>query len=557
MTPLSREWSRLLVFALTLLSLLAVGCGGSTNDDVFTATEPQPPGTTGNALFRFMLGQREGVVPAGTTRLFFEFYSSAEAVDGLLVHTAESDFDTLVVVPNVPTSSRLVLVTAYGPGGVPLATLTGAVNITAGRDNPVSLSDPTAVTFDSITVSPNPINLVQGTQNGNTRQLSIVGAFSNGDTVTFASTTFATNADFDGFDPTIASVSDSGQASGVSNGDTEVIVRYTANGQTQSSTVPINVTGGVVAQDTLTVTPESLQLAQGDASATLTAFFAEAGEQPVNVTGSAYLSFALEAPVTGVSVNNETGAVTVDNDAVNNSSATVVASYDDGVGGFAEDTVAVTVGPILITNIELVSLRGRNVRMIGGGSYPLLLALSLSHGVTSASGPGQTLAEGDYGLAFSSTNGVVASVDGDGYIVFGNTTGNATITLEATGGEQVSFTAQNINPGGVTQLDITPTELAVVVGATVDYSVSLRFADNSTQDVTAIIFPDFDSADGGFVQVVFDNLTSATLGLVRGVIAGSGNLNASSGDFYPGTLVPGPLETGSTANVTVTAAVSP
>ena len=550
----TRKPSRLLTFAIVLVSLLAIGCGDSQQDYVFTGTGQQPA-TTGNAVFQFVQAQQNpGVVPVGTTKLLFEFYSSTSADDAFLVHTAEADYDTVVTISGVPTSSRFVVVTAYGPGRVPLATLTGTTNIGAGQNNPVSLSAPTAVTFDSITVTPSPVNLVQGTQNGNTRQLSIVGNFSNGDSVTFASTSFATNADFDGFDPAIATVSDSGEVNGVSNGDTEVVVTYTVNGQSRSTTVPIEVTGGVIDQDTLTVTPSTLQLAQGNTSADLTAFFAEAGEQPVNVTGSAFLSFVLEQPVTGISVNNETGAVTVDSTAVTNSTATVLVTYDDGEGGFAEDTVEVTVGPITVLDLDVASLSGSTLRLPANSFFPLELALTLSDGNFTSIG-----LEGDdsnfetYDIEIESTNPTAFSMDGF-VLEFSNTTGNGSVNITSNG-DGASFTVQSIPVQGDTFVSVLPGTISVAVDSTASYQVVLQYDDETTQEITNIVDPDFSGS--GSVEFIFSDVASTFVGLLRGEVVGTGVASADASDFHPAFSVAGNVSAGTSANVTITAAVSP
>jgi hypothetical protein len=539
----------LLILLTSLVALLAVGCGDSEQDFVFTGTDNTPQATTGNAVFHFVQAQASpDVVPAGTDSLDFDFYTSSTPQDADLVLSQTVEFAATVTITDLPVTARFVVVTARDAGGLPLATLTGALDLQPGGSTDVDLSAAVPVSFDFITV--NTLSLVLGTQNGNVGQITITGHFSNGESFTFPSASFAANAEFSGFDGGVVSVDDNGEVTGLANGNTTVTVAYQVNGVSRSTGAGVSVSGGIVAVAMLSVTPPSLTVADGNTSAPLSASFTPGGSStPQDVTGSQFLSYALQTPVSGVSVDNETGAVSVTVGTADNITATVIATYDDGQGNVATDEVAVTVGHLTVTAIEVTSVAGSTLRLTSGSRFPIVAALTLSDGSHDFYDEGGSQSGRDYGLEFHSGNDLIASFD-SGSLFTGNTTGNTTFTVSS-GDASDSFSVENI-PVQSYILAIQPGIITVAVNATTTYSVVATYADNTTQTLTAIVNPEFESGDGGEVDQDIATIFHTSTGVLTGVTEGTGSLDLAD-DQHPALDIAGSESFSTPAGVTITA----
>lgn len=335
--------SRLLLLLVSLVSLLAAGCGDSREDYVFTGAAPNPA-STGSLTFRFQRpsAQQAGVAPAGTTSLLFEFFESAESDHDDLVHTAATVYSDSVTVQNVPVSASYARITAYGSGSHPLALFTASFRVVPGSSTPVDLTAPTPITFDRLGVTPAPLALSLASGGLNSDQLVLSGLYSNGQSVGFAPGSYVASATFESSDDSVVVVSDSGRVSAVGNGSANITATYTVNGVTRGGVSTVTVTGAPV--DTLTITPGTLSVPQGQESEALQATFTPVAGSAQNVTSSGFLSFMLETPLSGISVDNLTGVVIVDLSTPINTTANVVATYDDGAGNSASADV-----PVLVT----------------------------------------------------------------------------------------------------------------------------------------------------------------------------------------------------------------
>lgn len=332
-----------MALAVSLVAVFSVGCGDDNGDFVISGNQNAPG--TGNIVFQFMTAQA-GTVPVGTATLAFDFYNNVNPAAGQILYTATSVFANTVTVLNVPVQARSVIITAYDAAGHPLSSLTSAVSINPGVNTNADLTSAliTTITFDSITVTPDPAELVVGGQMGTTAQLTLIGNFSNGESITFTAEENAQNGFFTSNDVAVVNVSPAGLLTSVGVGATTVDVSYEVNGVTRSSSVDVTVASAVA--DVLTVTPAALTIPAGDASIALEASLSVDGGAATDVTGDPNLSYGLQAPVTGISVDASTGVVTVEASVVDGTTATVVATYNDGLHA-ASDTVAVTVGPIV------------------------------------------------------------------------------------------------------------------------------------------------------------------------------------------------------------------
>ena len=235
-------------------ALFSVGCGSSDNG--FVATGGGTTGNTGDLVFQFTKAQAIAV-PTATTDLDFDFFD----VNNNSVFFDSQLFANTVVVQNVPVTATRVVITARGPGGVPLALIESPVTVLGGGSNTVNLSGAlvTPVTLDSLTVIPNPISLSLA-GGPTTAQIAISGNFSNGDIVALGAATGG-SASFTDFDALIATVDANGLVTAIGAGSTSVDVSYTLNGATVTLLdVPVNVAGPL---GQLIVQPQTLQFAPG------------------------------------------------------------------------------------------------------------------------------------------------------------------------------------------------------------------------------------------------------------------------------------------------------
>lgn len=241
---------------IALTALITVGCGSSRNDFVAVGG---PAGPDGTLIFQeFVLASPQAAeVPSATETLTFDFFD----LNDVPVYSDSQSFNTTVTVNNVPIEATSATITAYGPGGVPLASLDTPVSVVGGGVNTIIVDGSvfTPITLDALTASPNPV--VLSLANGPTdTQLTLSGSFSNGDVVIFNSTTGGT-ATYTANNASIASVDANGLVSAVAAGSTSVDVTFSIYGQT------VSLTGVAVSVDAaagqLIIEPNELTLGTG------------------------------------------------------------------------------------------------------------------------------------------------------------------------------------------------------------------------------------------------------------------------------------------------------
>jgi hypothetical protein len=470
----ARVRSTLMVLIISLVSLFALGCGDDQDDFVFTNTNNV---ATGNVVFQFARAQA-ATVPTDTATLVFDFFNSTVPSAGALIYSAESPFANVVTVTGVPVDARSVVVTCYDVDGQPIADLFAVITVLPGVNTNADLSNANVnpITFDSITVTPDPVDLVLGTQNNSTAQLLVTGNFSNGESIQFTTAENAANGTFMSNAPGVATVSESGLVSGVSAGATTVDVTYEVNGVVRSTNVDVEVTGGVL-PDVLTVTPDTLTVADGTSSGALSAALSTNGGATTDITGDADLTYALQAAVAGISVNANTGVVTVAGGTADGTTATVVATYDDGVN-VATDTVAVTVGTPALLDAAFSEPTGAALELPSGGfGYQLQIIEYYADNTTAAGNPAN--------YDFSSSVGAAAGVDAMGVLSTG-TAGTSVISLLENGTANVldSFTL-TVSDTTVDSTTVTPDTFTLDTNSSGSYRVTALYANGNTEDLTS------------------------------------------------------------------------
>lgn len=332
--------SLLAVLSVSLLAIMAMGCGSDNNEFVGVATGNQGT-STGNLSFAFTTinPQIAGDVSAQTARLQFAIFSTpiadptdpeqvaaATLVDIRLVNFAES-----IVLEDVPTNAVTVLVTAVDKDGYPLNLLQGSFTVTLGETTPVDLGNSIAINFSSLTVTPDPTNVAKG---GESVQLTFTIGFDNG-----------TQFQLFSFDAPEASFS---QAQTVADISSTGLVSTTVGGQNTTATATYSF-NGIELQDDFTINTYCLEIVEaateivipnnitgryiiGPAPTVYVLEFVGPDGIHVDVTENENTTYALASPAQGVTVDPQTGILTADETAsVGN--VVVIATYTDPVSG--------------------------------------------------------------------------------------------------------------------------------------------------------------------------------------------------------------------------------
>lgn len=329
------------ILILGLVTVFATSCG-SSDEFVFTSNTNNNPSTTGNLAFEFqrVAAQAPDLVPNETESFRFDFFSTNPPAESSLVFTTTSGFASEIIVEDVPTNVVSVLVTAFDSNNLPLVTLAGDVTVVAGATTRVDLNDSTPVTLDAITVTPEPAALGNGFDvrpftaelgdlfDQDSLQLIITGSFSNGSTATLPITT--TTTAFSGL--TIANVTASGvlsfEAVEACGRNETVTATYTLGSFQQSDDFEVQTSCFFAASDEEPIIPVNGEYDFGYVGSFIRSN-GISGEIDENA-----MTFALESPVTGVTIDPNTGILSASGSASPGAEVTVVVTWvDSGTGG--------------------------------------------------------------------------------------------------------------------------------------------------------------------------------------------------------------------------------
>ncbi len=249
--------SKLIMVLISLVSVLAIGCGSSNEEYVFTGTVPTA--NTGNV--RFLLDRvaaQAADIPAESRSIYIEFFDAAGVSVGApsfpttaqLTGTGAQDFEVLVT--GVPASAVAYEVTVYDGAtpatSIPLVTFVGDINISVGNtvtaDLDEALEDLTGI--NTVLVTPDPINLTNTTT---TAQVSVTGTFDNGDVrnlTSFTNSSANTFVTFS-FTGTAANVSAAGLVTAIANGNSTITAVVSSYGTSANDSATAVVTGFPVA----------------------------------------------------------------------------------------------------------------------------------------------------------------------------------------------------------------------------------------------------------------------------------------------------------------------
>ena len=484
--------------------MMLSSCGGSSNDFVAVGNITENPNLApGTLTFTFARAQSANV-PGATAALRFEFPSSGQS--------ETRAFATSITLTPPPEASSVVI-TALDRNGFPLLALSGAVPTPAtGQNLPVDLRgfDSETISFEALTATPANVEL-QATQ---TRQLSLVASFSNGETLAFdadllSRTGFASSA------PGIASVN-LGVITAVSEGVATVTSSFTdSQGQMRSDLTEVTVNEGTLA--TFVLSPASVDLPRG-ASADFVATFTAAGGQPQDVTATT----TFQASDNDVSFAGSLATVT---ETAQPGPVTITASYQDPQGEVRTASAVINVVVVTVLDTRFSAPAGNLTLPDDSFAYQLALEQDLSNGTTAAVPVD--------GFHFTSSNPTVASVDGGLGLVTTLAAGSTTITVrdDATDTAQDSFLL-TVQDTTVTSLSITPDNFQLDPTRGQSYSVIANFANGTTGvDLTNSPTVLFARSLGEGASAVFSNGTvrgtSTGAAIAYTVSAGSGSDSAT------------------------------
>lgn len=171
---------RLTLLALAVMAACFTGCGDSDNF-VFTNNNQGSVGNTGNLVFRFQQASAQtiDILPNGTVTVRFDLFGTNPPSQASLLDSEIRPYADLIVLEDVSADVVFVSVTCFDANDLPLAILTGTVDVIVGADNEVDLNDSQPVSLDAITVNPDPAFLATY----DPTQLTITGSFGNGQTL--------------------------------------------------------------------------------------------------------------------------------------------------------------------------------------------------------------------------------------------------------------------------------------------------------------------------------------------------------------------------------------
>lgn len=321
----------LALLTISFITVFSTGCGDS-NRDSFVATGFNPGANTGNLIFQLQQqATPQTIVPTGTTSVRIELFSSLTQETATLVEFQVFPFAETIVYEQVPSNVVSARITSFNSDGLPTSVSSGPVEVVLGANSEVVLETVTAVEFTALSVTPDPATLVVGNFGANTtdsQQLTIEGTI-NGSV--FQLPVNADAVDFSLANSSVANVSADGLLSAAFNSgnlrsNTTLTTTYTFLGQEQTATTQVQkffYEPGAVGQPAVAI---------GDTyEGGFLALFVNSSS---NLVGVSELTFALESPVTGVTIDSQTGIITADNTAVNGTTFNVVVTFvDDGTGG--------------------------------------------------------------------------------------------------------------------------------------------------------------------------------------------------------------------------------
>ncbi len=518
-THKSAKPSFLTVLLLTLVTLFTVGCGSSNEDFVITGNNNNPnPATTGDLTFLFATPQAV-TVPAATQSLEFEFFNAG----GEPVDFATSVFAGSVTIEDVPVTAVDVVITAYGPGGIPLVTIADDVSVGGGTTTTVDLSDAVVTEVDLVSVTASPASVSLDVDGPTSQQLTFTGTFSNGDVVALTAATGATYV-FSGFDAAVVAVDATGLVTVAGEGTTTIDVAVSLTDDIVNLLdIPVTVAGPDVPLGTLIVEPDALVFNNGgllgaltaltssnfDSVALFRAYYIPPGEtQPVEVTNAVGVTFNTFFPNTvtadsfaylnlageGLAITSNPLAPTPPLGATAVMTVTYISE-----GQVYTDDVQITLGNPTFDSVVVASAPGGSVTLplnTTGSGFPTLAYARYTNGLSLPISNGVANIAGDTFVVDEATNTAGVAVSGD-FVQVTAGTADATVAINITRNAEATPSASfNVNLINAVVEEVALAAADITVDPFGTYTVTVTYDDvaGTTQDVTGVW--ETDTTDG-------------------------------------------------------------
>ena len=380
----------------------------------------------------------------------------------------------------VTWSSSSAAVANVDGSGLVTTLAAGTTTIKATLGSLSDSSDLTVVPARLVSIALNPTT--QSIALGTTQQFTAVGTFDDGSTQLLPSVTWSSSS------TSIATIDDTGLATGVGTGT----VSITAASNSVNATASLTVTGASLIS--ISVAPANSSMAVGttkqfNASGT----FSDSSTQDI----SASVVWTSSNPAAaGISSGGQATSVAT-------GSTTITATFGPTSGSTG----------LTVSNAHLVSISisPTNPRIAARTSIKFTAAGTFSDG---------SVASNLAGVAWKSSKPNIASIRGSG-IAHGKKGGSVTISASASG--VTGTTSLTVGTGTLQSLAITPAAVTANAGGIQQFTATGTFSDGSSQDIT--LNSHWSSSTASVATIA--NAPSIA-GLAQCVSAGSSTIGANS-----------------------------
>ncbi len=383
-----------------------------------------------------------------------------------MVYRVSRDYNDRVVVEDVPTTSRSVVVTAFDADGFPIVQFVSDFTIANDQDITISQTDGTTsnVTLDELVASPQSLSL----GSGGTIRLTLTAVFSSGDRVTLNATHLDEVA-FGTSNSSVATVS-AGVVSSVSSGTANI----TATFRGVSATVPVQVNTGPTPPPIatgLSIDPETLlPLPVGSLSEalTITATIQGSGDREVTFNdGLTYIS-----SISGVTVTNDL-KIQIASSVPAGTVATVTFRY-------LGQTASIDVTVVAKTLVDLTFIPSSVSIPFGQFSLPVEIRGVYSDGTDSELPPSAftfTTTSSRFTVDSSGSKLVVTSAAS-------GSAGSGDLTVSSNSDPVTRTLTVSVGSVFVRELLVNPSSVTLNPGQAQEFTVTAVFSDDRTVDVT-------------------------------------------------------------------------
>jgi hypothetical protein len=403
-----------------------------------------------------------------------------------------SDGSAQDITASAAWSSQNLGVANISAGGLATAKAAGSTNITASSGAVSGSTSLTVIsaTLKSLSVTPgNPTVTKNATQ-----QFTATGTFSDGSTQNLTSSVAWSSAT-----PSVATISSTGLASAVGAGSSTIqAVSGSVTGATTLTVTPVSLSS-------IAVTPAGPSIAKGLTDQfTATGTYSDGSTQ--NVTNSAIWS-SLTTSVATVSSGGLAKGVGV-------GSSTIQATSGAVAGSTVLNVTTAVLASIAVTPLNPGITSGATQQFTATGTFSDASTQNITNSAT-----------------WSSSNTAAATISVSG-LATGVAAGSSTI--QATSGSIHGATTLTVNAAAPTlsSIAVTPANPSIQNGATLQFTATGTYSDNSTKNITTTV-----TWSSGSTSVATISNAAGLNGLATAVGTGSSTIEAALGSVNGSTTL--------------------